>query len=98
MEDNLRSYKTRFYYETDIFTDDFIKHCKNNANESHKKPIEVKNNIRQMTMEQVLYAQVVMLFRKDLNITEENRNKNEAKFKLQVQSARLQCWFDLDFD
>ena len=28
----------------------------------------------------------------------ENKNKNEAKFKLQGQSARSQRWFDLDFD
>ena len=34
-------------------------------------------------MEQGLYAQVVMICRKDLKITEENKNKNEAKFKFQ---------------
>ena len=28
----------------------------------------------------------------------ENRNKNEAKFKIQGQSARSQRWFDLGFD
>ena len=28
----------------------------------------------------------------------ENKNKNEAKFKFQGQSARSQRWFDLDFD
>ena len=39
-------------------------------------------------MEQGLYAQVVMLRQKDLNITEENKNKNEDKFKSQGQSAR----------
>ena len=32
--------------ETDIFLDDFIKHCKNNANEAHNIPLEVKNNIK----------------------------------------------------
>ena len=31
---------------TDIFPDDFIKHCKNNANEAHNIPLEVKNNIK----------------------------------------------------
>ena len=51
-----------------------------------------------MATEQILYAQVVMLCRKDLNITEENENKNEAKFKLQGQSTRSQRWFDLYFD
>ena len=49
-------------------------------------------------MEQGLYAQVVMLRQKDLNITEENKNKNEDKFKFQGHSARSQHWFDLDFD
>ena len=50
-----------------------------------------------MTMEQRLYAQVVMLSQKNLNVTEKNKNKNEDKFKLQGQSARSQRWFDLDF-
>ena len=27
-----------------------------------------------------------------------NKNKNEAKFKFQVQSARSQRWFDIKFD
>ena len=39
-----------------------------------------------------------MLRRKDFKITEANKNKNEAKFKFQGQSARSQRWFDLDFD
>ena len=37
--------------------------------------IEVKNNINLMPMEQVLDAQVVMLHRKYLKITEANKNK-----------------------
>ena len=45
-----------FFDETDIFPDDFIKHCKNNANESHNIPLEVKNNIKRMLMEQGLYS------------------------------------------
>ena len=49
-------------------------------------------------MERVLYAQVVMLRQKDLKITESNKNKNEAKFEFQGQSARSQRWFDIDFD
>ena len=39
-----------------------------------------------------------MLRQKDLNITEANKNKNEAKFKFQGQSVRSQNWSDLDFD
>ena len=51
-----------------------------------------------MLMEQGLYAQVLMLFRKDFNITEANKNKNEDEFKFRGQSAISQRWFDLDFD
>ena len=61
-------------------------------------PIDVKNNIKIMTKEQGLYAQVVMHHRKYLKITEANKNKNEDKFKFQGQSVRSQRWFNLDFD
>ena len=36
--------------------------------------------------------------RKYLNITEENNDKNEDKFKFQGQYSRSQHQFDLDFD
>ena len=51
-----------------------------------------------MTVEQELYAQFVMISRKDLKFIAENKNKNEAKFKFQGQSARSYRWFDLDFN
>ena len=51
-----------------------------------------------MAVEQELYAQVVKLRQKDLKFIAANKNKNEAKFKFQGQSARSQRWFDLDFD
>ena len=51
-----------------------------------------------MSTEQVLYAQVVMLCQKDFKITEANKNKNEARFRLQCQSVRSQRWFNIDFD
>ena len=51
-----------------------------------------------MASEQGLYAKVVKLRRKDLKSISANKNKNEANFKFQGQSARLQRWFDLDFD
>ena len=47
-------------------------------------------------MEQGLYVQVVKLRQKYLKYIAENKNKNEAKFKFQDLSARLQRWFDLD--
>ena len=49
-------------------------------------------------MEQSLYAQVVKLCRKYLKFVATDKNKNEAKFKFQGQSARSQIWFDLDLD
>ena len=51
-----------------------------------------------MSMEQVFCAQVIMLRQKDLKFVAADKNKNEAKFKFQGQSARSQRWFDLDFD
>ena len=41
---------------------------------------------------------MVILCQNDFNITEENKNKNEDKFKLQGQPAISQYWFGLDFD
>ena len=49
-------------------------------------------------MEQILYAQVVKFWRKDLIFDEADVNKNESKFKFQGQSARSQLWFDLNLD
>ena len=49
-------------------------------------------------MEKVLYSQVVMISRKYLKFVASNKNKNEAKFKFQGQSAISQRWFDLGFD
>ena len=60
-------------------------------------PTDVKNNLKQMVMEKVLYAEVVMIRQKYLKNTEENKNKNKNKFKLQGQSVRSQPWFDIDF-
>ena len=43
-----------------------------------------------MAMEQNLYAQVIKLCRKYLKFVATDKNKNEAKFKFQGQSARSQ--------
>ena len=66
-----------------IFSDGFIKECKDNSNEALDIPREVKNNIKRMAMEQGLYAQVIMLRRKYLKFFTTDRIKNEAKFKFQ---------------
>ena len=52
-----------------------------NSNEARDIPCKVKNNIKQMAMEQGLYAQVVNICRKDLKFVATDKNKNEAKFK-----------------
>ena len=39
-----------------------------------------------------------MLHRKDFNITEADKNKNESTFNLQGQSSTSQHWFDIDID
>ena len=49
-------------------------------------------------MEHILYAQVVKISQKYLELIAANKNKNKAKFKFQGQSARSQRWFDLVFD
>ena len=61
-------------------------------------PRKEKNNIKGMSTEQILYAQVVKFRRKDLKFVATDKNKNESKFKFQGQSARSQIWFDLDLD
>ena len=93
MEDNLLSYTTIFLWRNCHFSREFFNYCKNNVNEARNIPIDVKNNIKVMATEQVLYAQVFMLFRKDLNITEANKNKirinSSSRVSLQDHSVVL---------
>ena len=75
-----------------------MRKCKDNKNEAQFVTLEVRNNIKRKAMQQRLYAQVVKLRRKDLKLIAANKNRNEAKFKFQSQSARSHCWFDLELD
>ena len=84
--------------DSKISPENFIRDCKNNSNKARNIPRDVKNNIKQMAMEQILYAQVVKLCCKDLKFFSTDKKKNEAKFKFQGQSERSQLWFDLDLD
>ena len=43
-----------------------MQECKDNSNEARFIPLEMKNNIKQMETEQVLYAQGIILSGKDL--------------------------------
>ena len=83
---------------SNIFPEDFIRECKNNSNESQFIPSDVKNNIKRMAMEKILFAQFVKLWCKDLKFVATDKNKIEAKFKFQGQSTRSQLWFDLDLN
>ena len=64
-----------------FFPEYFIIDCKNSSNEAPDIPRDVKNNIKRIAMEQILFAQFVKLRRKDLKFFATDRNRNEAKFK-----------------
>ena len=51
-----------------------------------------------MAIKQGLYAQVIMIRRKDLIFVATDKNKNGSNFKFQGQSSRSQLWFDLYLD
>ena len=74
--------------ESNISPDDFIIECKNNSNKPRFISSDVKNDIKRIATEQILCAQVVKLWRKDLQFVATDKNKSEAKFKFQGQSAR----------
>ena len=50
-----------YFIGSKIFSDDFIKECKDDSNEDRDIPREIKNKINRMEMEQGLFAQVIML-------------------------------------
>ena len=72
-----------YFIGSKIFSDDFIKECKDNSNESHDIPRKLKNNTKRMATEHGLYAQLIMLHRKDFKFVATDKIKNEAKFKFQ---------------
>ena len=61
MEENLRSYRRSLFGIIWYFPVDFIKKCKDDRNEAQFVPLDVKNNINWMAMEQGLYAWVVII-------------------------------------
>ena len=63
MQDNIRSYRTRFLKKYDTFPDDFVKKRKDNANETINITIEVKNDINQIATEQGFSAMNFKSFR-----------------------------------
>ena len=87
-----------YFIESKIFSDAFMQQCKDNVNDAKCIPLEMKNSIKRMEMEQLLYAQVVNILRKDLKFVAADKNKNEAKLKFQGRSTIQKRWFDLEFD
>ena len=75
-----------------------MQQCKDSENEAQFVPLEMKNNMKPMSMEKGSYSQVVKLRRKDLKLIAADKNKNEAKFKFQGKYARSQRLFDIDFN
>ena len=66
---------------TSIQSNSRSNHCCDLADLPVVLALEMKNSIKRMAMEQVLYAQVVNLLRKYLKFVEADKNKNEAKLK-----------------
>ena len=62
---------------SNISPDTFITKCKQSPNEPQNISSDVKNNIKRMAMEQSLYAQVIMFWRKDLKFDAADKNNNE---------------------
>ena len=58
--------------EMKLFPTEFLDHCKKKVNEPKNIPSEVKTVILKMALEQELYAQVVMIHR---------RNSDDIKYK-----------------
>ena len=87
-----------YFIESKHLSGYFMQKCKDIANEAQFIPLEMKDNIKRMTMEQGLYAQVVKLRRNYLKFVAADKNKSEAKFKFQGLSARSQRLFDIEFD
>ena len=57
-----------YFIDSKTFTDDFMQKCKDNVNGAQFIPLEMKNNIKIISMEQGLYAQVIMLRQKRFEI------------------------------
>ena len=75
-----------------------MQQCKDNANYAQFIPLEIKDSLKLMAMEQGLYEQVVKLHRKGFKFIASNKNENESKFKFQGIYARSQHWFDIYFN
>ena len=78
-----------FFDKTDILPEDFLRYFNKNKNVLFNIPTYVRNNLNRMATEQGLYAQVIMLRRNYLKITEEDskmRINSSSRVSLQDTS------------
>ena len=57
--------KNSYFEETKLFPTTVLNQCTNNQNESQNIPNDIKVSLEKMAMERGLYAQVVMIRRRD---------------------------------
>ena len=64
-----------------------MQECKDNANVAQFIPLDMKNNIKWMAIEQGSYTQVIMLHRKDLKFvaTDKKKFKLNLSFKVNMK-------------
>ena len=62
-----------------LFPSKFLNQCKNNPNGPQNIPNEVKADLKKMALENGLYAQVVMIRRRELD-----NNKEKDKTKIMI--------------
>ena len=68
---------TSFFSSTKMFPTNILDQCKNNPNETQFLPSEVKVDLKEKATEQELFAQGVMIRRKEsYNKTEKENTKN----------------------
>ena len=73
-----------------------LNQCKNNPNEPQNIPSEFKADFKTMAMENGLYAQVVMILRRE---SDDKKEKDKThKYNFQGQSTRIKLWFEPDHE
>ena len=80
-----------YFKAVKFFPTEFLKQFKNNTNEPYNIPNEVKASFKHMVLENGLYAQVVMICRRELdNKKEKDKTKNiTSKYNQQEQNTGL---------
>ena len=69
-----------YFEETKLFPTTFLNQCRNNTNEPHNIPNEIKTDFKIIAPEQCLYEQVVMIRRRD------SYDKSKNKIPINITS------------